>query len=54
MANDDRIQSGILGDINPNDDVANDHSAHGATHQPRFFGAIDRLQTNSSFAENFS
>jgi hypothetical protein len=31
MANDDRIQSGILGDINPTQDTANDHSAHSET-----------------------
>ena len=28
MKNDDRIQSGILGDINPTEKVRNDHSAH--------------------------
>src|SRR5438128_11369782 len=31
MANDDRIQSGILGDIAPNEDVKNDHAAHRVT-----------------------
>jgi hypothetical protein len=31
MANDDHIETGILGDITPNQDVANDHSAHSAT-----------------------
>src|SRR5213076_2306169 len=30
MAKDDRIQSGILGDINPNEGVTKDHSAHRA------------------------
>ena len=28
MANDERIQSGILGDIRPNKDVSDDRSAH--------------------------
>jgi hypothetical protein len=31
MDNDDRVQSGILGDITPNKGAANDHSAHRAT-----------------------
>jgi hypothetical protein len=31
MANDDRIPTGILGDINPAEDVKNDHTAHRAT-----------------------
>jgi len=31
MAKDDRIQSGILGDINPNENAAGDHSAHRGT-----------------------
>ncbi len=28
MASKDRVQSGILGDIRPNKDVAHDHTAH--------------------------
>ena len=28
MADDNRIQSGILGDINPSEKTVNDHSAH--------------------------
>ena len=31
MAKDDHIQSGILGDIHPNEDAKNDHSAHRVT-----------------------
>jgi len=31
MARDNRIQSGILGDIRPADDALNDHSAHRPT-----------------------
>ena len=31
MAKNDRVQSGILGDIKPNPDVMNDHTAHKAT-----------------------
>jgi hypothetical protein len=36
MANHDRIQSGILGDIRPNKDVSKDRSAHrGSGHEER-------------------
>ena len=31
MADDNRTQSGILGDINPSKEAVNDHSAHDAT-----------------------
>jgi hypothetical protein len=31
MSKDDCVQSGILGDINPNEDAAQDHTAHRAT-----------------------
>jgi hypothetical protein len=31
MAKDDRTQSGILGDIHPNEDATNDHTAHRVT-----------------------
>jgi hypothetical protein len=31
MADDNRTQSGILGDITPNEVAVNDHSAHSAT-----------------------